>query len=208
MKFQNHSRILLTIYIFIFMLISNCYKAQCNYTIDMQDSFGDGWNGASIDVEVNEVNVANITVSSGSSGSESFTANTGDNVDLLASSNIGSDTVFEAAKANGYIDGYLTGDGIAANGNSAGFGTSFPTYPVKDQLFLRTDYVPQRLFKFDGKRFVKVEDNVRLTLSNKTNRTGGKFGFINNTTETTRKDGTTYKERVSLSEIMKPREDN
>ena len=68
--------------------------------------------------------------------------------------------------------------------------------------------MPQRLFKFDGKRFVKVEDNVRLTMSNKTTRTGGKFGFINNTTETTRKDGTTYKERQSLSEIMKPREDN
>ena len=133
---------------------------------------------------------------------------TGDNVDLLASSNIGSDTVYEAAKSNGYIEGYLTGDGIAANGNSAGFGTAFPTYPVKDQLFLRTDYVPQRLFKFDGKRFVKVEDNVRLTMSNKTDRTGGKFGFINNTTETTRKDGTTYKERQSLSEIMQPREDN
>ena len=133
---------------------------------------------------------------------------TGDNVDLLASSNIGTDTVYEAAKSNGYIEGYLTGDGIAANGNSAGFGTAFPTYPVKDQLFLRTDYVPQRLFKFDGKRFVKVEDNVRLTMSNKTDRTGGKFGFINNTTETTRKDGTTYKERQSLSEIMKPREDN
>ena len=45
-------------------------------------------------------------------------------------------------------------------------------------------------------------------MSNKTTRTGGKFGFINNTTETTRKDGTTYKERQSLSEIMKPREDN
>ena len=133
---------------------------------------------------------------------------TGDNVDLLASSNIGTDTVYEAAKSTGYIEGYLTGDGIAANGNSAGFGTAFPTYPVKDQLFLRTDYVPQRLFKFDGKRFVKVEDNVRLTMSNKTDRTGGKFGFINNTTETTRKDGTTYKERQSLSEIMKPREDN
>ena len=26
---------------------------SCYYTIDMQDSYGDGWNGASIDVSVN-----------------------------------------------------------------------------------------------------------------------------------------------------------
>ena len=33
----------------------------------MQDSYGDGWNGASIDVEVNGVNIANFTITSGSS---------------------------------------------------------------------------------------------------------------------------------------------
>ena len=28
-------------------------SAQCHYVVDMQDSYGDGWNGASIDVSVN-----------------------------------------------------------------------------------------------------------------------------------------------------------
>ena len=41
----------------------------CNYTIDMQDSYGDGWNGASVDVAVNGTVVANWGLASGFSGS-------------------------------------------------------------------------------------------------------------------------------------------
>ena len=32
---------------------------SCYYTIDMQDSYGDGWNGASVDVSLNGTFVAN-----------------------------------------------------------------------------------------------------------------------------------------------------
>jgi len=32
------------------ILLSIIGYGQCHYTIDMQDSYGDGWNGASVDV--------------------------------------------------------------------------------------------------------------------------------------------------------------
>ena len=44
----------------------------------MQDSWGDGWNGASISVDVNGINISTVTLNGGSSGSESFSTYTGD----------------------------------------------------------------------------------------------------------------------------------
>jgi hypothetical protein len=42
---------------------------------------------------------------------------------------------------------YLDGDGVAPNGNPAGFGISFPTSNVdKGDYFLRTDFLPNRFF--------------------------------------------------------------
>ncbi len=37
-------------------------KAQCDYTVVMQDAYGDGWNGASIDMSVNGVVMTSFTV--------------------------------------------------------------------------------------------------------------------------------------------------
>ena len=52
-------------------------NSQCDYTINMQDSWGDGWNGASIDVDVNGVNT-NVTLTGGSAGTQTVSAFTGD----------------------------------------------------------------------------------------------------------------------------------
>ena len=134
-----------------------------------------------------------------------------DDTDLLTTSgHVNVDKVYESPRANGYIEGYLTGDGIPANGETYGFGTSFPTNPIQGQFFLRTDYSPNRLFRFDGKRFVKIEDNVRMTMTQTDTRNTSKTGFINNTTTTTSDlDGsTTTPERVALSKLLKPRADN
>jgi len=82
--------------------------------------------------------------------------------------------------------GYLLDDGIAPNaplsGSSAqfGFGIQFPVGPASGDTFLRTDFLPNRLFRFDGSRWVKQEDNVRMTLSNTDDRQTLKTGFINN----------------------------
>ena len=64
----------------MFLTILGCGKlsSQCDYTINMQDSWGDGWNGASISVDVNGINISTVTLNSGSSGSESFSTYTGD----------------------------------------------------------------------------------------------------------------------------------
>ena len=43
---------------------------QCSYTFNLTDSWGDGWNGASISVQQNGVTIATIGLTSGSSATE------------------------------------------------------------------------------------------------------------------------------------------
>lgn len=119
------------------------------------------------------------------------------------------DKVYQTPKANGYLEGYLTGDGIPANGETYTAATTFPSNPVEGMFVLRTDYSPNRLFRFDGRRFVKIEDNVRQTMTQTNTRNTQKTGFINNTNTTTLADGSsTTAERVALSKLLKPQADN
>jgi hypothetical protein len=43
---------------------------QCTYTFNLVDSYGDGWNNGSLDVQQNGVTIANLTLTSGSAGTE------------------------------------------------------------------------------------------------------------------------------------------
>jgi hypothetical protein len=110
--------------------------------------------------------------------------------------------------SNGWLDGYLTGDGIAPNGIVSGFGTSFPGGAAEGDFFLRTDYMPNRLFRFNGSRWIKFEDDVRMTMTNDDTRATLKAGFVNNTAETKKKSGGTISQRQSLSDLLKLKEDN
>lgn len=83
------------------------------------------------------------------------------------------------AVRSGY-SGYLLGDGYPPNGYSFGHGIQFPLGPQEDDFFLRTDLLPNRLFRYDGTRWVKVEDKIRHTLTNSDTRQTLKTGFINN----------------------------
>jgi hypothetical protein len=76
--------------------------------------------------------------------------------------------------------GYLIGDGFPQNGYDFGFGIQFPAQPGKDDFFLRTDFFPSRLFRFDSNSWVKVEDSVRMDMTNNNTRATQKTGFINN----------------------------
>jgi hypothetical protein len=76
----------------------------------------------------------------------------------------------------------LVTDGIPSNGYDFGHGIQFPENPGPDDFFLRTDYLPNRLYRFDSTRWVKVEDNVRMTMTNTDTRATQKTGFINNST--------------------------
>jgi len=55
-------------------------------------------------------------------------------------------------RADGYTEGYLTGDGIAPNGLPVTPGVRFPLNAEVGQYCLRLDYFPHRLFRFNGAR--------------------------------------------------------
>ena len=114
------------------------------------------------------------------------------------------DTMQTAVKS-GY-NGYLLGDGIPTNGEQFGHGISFPIENTTGDFFLRTDFSPNRLFRYDGARWVKQEDNVRMTLTGTNTRTHQKGTFINNTTTNTIA-GESVTERQSLSKALRPKAD-
>jgi hypothetical protein len=89
----------------------------------------------------------------------------------------------ERPKRTGYT-GYLLGDGVPPNGVDFGHGITFPNSPIEGDYFLRTDFFPNRLFRFDGTRWVKREDSVRTTMNQSDNRDTQKGTFINNNNKT------------------------
>jgi hypothetical protein len=110
--------------------------------------------------------------------------------------------------ASSHYGFYLDGDGVAPNGNPAGFGISFPNSNIdKGDYFLRTDYLPNRLFRYDGNRWVKIEDSVRITTTNNDSRANYKTGFVNNTSSDTI-NGLTTSQRQALTNALKPKADN
>ncbi len=127
-------------------------------------------------------------------------------------------TLLLPADGDGY-EGYLTKDGVPPNGAPFTAGISFPNNPVNGQFALRTDYLPNRLFRFDGARWRKFEDNVRMTMSNlgasdvaagtfagKDVRQTQKATFINNPTVSTI-DGHIVKQKQGLSKALRPEAD-
>lgn len=111
--------------------------------------------------------------------------NTADITENIASSLNISD-VSRPPIRDGY-KGYLLEDGIPPNGPlpktasaQFGFGIQFPRSPITGDTFLRTDYLPNRLFRYDGARWIKQEDNVRMTMTNTDQRRTLKTSFINN----------------------------
>ena len=117
-------------------------------------------------------------------------------------------------------DGYIIEDGIPGNGAPFTAGIGFPSNPSLGQFCLRKDYQPSRLFRYDGRRWVKVEDAVRMTMSNlgasdvaegarfegKDERQTLKTGFINNEKVNTIQKKQ-VKERQSLSKALRPEAD-
>ena len=146
------------------------------------------------------------TVSTNDDGSVDLS--TADN-DELDASNIdrNSDEVINRPEREGYT-GYLVGTGdTAPNGAPFGFGIQFPSTNVDGDYFLRTDFLPNRMFRYDGARWVKVQDDIRMSLSNTLERRTQKASFINNTNQSTIA-GETVQERQSLSKALRPKADN
>ncbi len=111
------------------------------------------------------------------------------------------------ASPDATIHGYLTGTGGAPNGLPVYSGIAFPTNPLVGDYALRTDYLPNRLFRWDGRRWVKIEDNVRTTLTPGPNNTTLRSSFVNNTDTFINNSGNVTV-RQSLSQALKPKADN
>ena len=126
---------------------------------------------------------------------------TADNAAVQADSGVSSPT--------GKIEGYLTGDGRAPNGLITGAGISFPPTPSQGDYFLRLDYLPNRLFRFDGARWAKIEDSVRTNLTpGATDNQTMRSGYVNNTNTYIDGEGTTRNQLQPLSSILRPKADN
>ena len=104
-------------------------------------------------------------------------------------------------------EGYLTGSGLTPNGMPVTVGITFPGSPAVGDYALRTDYLPNRLFRYDGRRWVKLEDNVRTTLTPGADSTTQRSGFVNNTETYTNNSGNVTV-RQSLSDALKAKADN
>ena len=110
---------------------------------------------------------------------------TADETDILASNASGlilASGVDAIPQRSGY-SGYLLGDGFPANGYDFGFGIQFPSNPATNDFFLRVDFLPNRLFKFDSVNngWIAIEDSVRMNMTNTDKRDTLKTGFINST---------------------------
>ena len=132
----------------------------------------------------------------------------------VSSTNTNVSAVLETPNKNYYV-GYLTGDGIPPNGSPYGFGVGFPSNPTSGDFFLRTDYLPNRMYRFDGTHWIRFEDNVRMTISTlgetQTNDPGLvrqklKASFVNNKNTATIA-GEVVPQKQSLSKALKPKAD-
>jgi hypothetical protein len=127
----------------------------------------------------------------------------------------------DTAGPNNQYAGYLTSNAIPPNGAPYTFGITFPNGPVIGQFHLRIDFHPNRLFKWNGDHWIKIEDNIRMTLDNfgyqdvapgtlnegkDVNKTA-KGTFVNNNTTATI-NGKVVQQKQSLSKALKPIADN
>lgn len=102
--------------------------------------------------------------------------------------------------------GYLTGDAVAPNGFTVRSLTYFPEDPKVGEYCLRVDYLPNTLYRWDGKKWQIVNDVQRTPLTGNLNTT--QLGtFVNNTNKSTITIGRTVEQRQALSKILLPKSD-
>lgn len=111
-------------------------------------------------------------------------------------------------RADGYTAGYLTGDGKAPNGLPVTAGVNFPVNPIAGQYALRLDYFPNRLFRYNGRSWVKIESDVRTTLTPGSANNTLRSSFVNNTYTTPTSDMGNIPSRQSLSQALEPNTSN
>ena len=108
----------------------------------------------------------------------------------------------------GYVRGYLTGDTHAPNGLPVTPGVQFPPTPASGDYCLRLDYFPNRLFRYNGKAWLAISDNVRTDLDYAAEALTQRASFVNNTYTVPTTDVGNIPSRQSLSQILEIKPDN
>ena len=80
-RFAKYFNLAFKIFASIFMLSSVTAQSQCTYTLEMSDTFGDGWNTSTMDVTVGTT-TTNVTLPTGTFASQQFTGNQNDALTL------------------------------------------------------------------------------------------------------------------------------
>jgi len=107
------------------------------------------------------------------------------------------------------VPAYLAGNGLAPNGLTVNSGVLFPNNPAVGSYFLRLDYTPNRLFRWDGKRWTKIQDSVRTDITrNSANNQSQRSSFVTNTATFTDVRGNSQPSKQNLSDLLKPKIDN
>lgn len=107
----------------------------------------------------------------------------------------------------GYIAGYNSGDGTAPNGETVRAGIAFPANPQIGDYYLRTDYLPQKLYRYSGTSWVEISRNVRTAVGFTVDDESQLSTFINNSAVITTTSGLTIPSRQSLSQALKIKPD-
>ena len=111
-------------------------------------------------------------------------------------------------KGFGYVAGYLTGSTNTPNGLPVTPGVSFPPNPTTGDYCFRLDYFPNRLFRYNGRAWTAISDNVRTDLDLATGALTQRASFVNNPYTVTTTDQGNIPSRQSLSQILQPNADN
>jgi len=117
---KTPKRLLGYLFAFAIMIFSNPAVAQCTHTLNMYDSYGDGWNGSTVDVTVNGVTVVTAaTIASGSTATATFNAATGDTVNLSnwSAGSYTSEVAWDITDGDGTV---ITSGGTSSGGGGYG----------------------------------------------------------------------------------------
>ncbi|MCF6306994.1 MAG: choice-of-anchor J domain-containing protein [Flavobacteriaceae bacterium] len=98
---KKFTYLILGLFLMAFSWQSN---AQCDYTLEMNDSWGDGWNGNTMDVLVNGLIVLDdVTFATGTQSLLTFPVNTGDDVTTIwnGGGGFGNETSYRILDAGG-----------------------------------------------------------------------------------------------------------
>ena len=163
------------------------------------------------EMQINDAVISEAVVATEKSGydvSHYFSVQVDDSglVELTSAKDVNGFSVMAPPERSGY-QGYIIGDRMSPNGDAFGFGVSFPAEPETNDYFLRTDFLPNRLFQFKNNKWSKVYDIKRAELYGSSLANTQKGTFINND-GTNIIGGETIQERQGLSQVLRPKADN